>query len=249
MPTYADRAVVLRKLDYGEADRIYTLLTRDHGKVGAIAKGVRRSASRLASALELYACVDVQLATGHNLDVVTQVVRLPGPRLEADVERTAHAALIAEVADRVTEDRHPVEGVYELTALALEDLARETEPRRASAYFLAQALELLGWAPNLSTCAVCDRALPAEPAGFTAAAGGFVCGACAGDVPGLIGVSPNALKVLRVAAAGEFELYRRLRLSPALLDEVEAVLEGQLEHNLDRRLKSLQYLKRLRTLG
>lgn len=249
MPTYGDQAVVLRKLDYGEADRIYTLLTRHHGKVGAIAKGVRRSASKLASALELYACVEVQLASGRNLDVVTQVVRMPGPRLEADVERTAHAALIAEVAERVTEDRHPVEGVYELTSLALEDLALEPEPRRSSAYFMAQALELLGWAPNLAQCAVCDRPLPPEPAGFAAAAGGFVCAACGHDVAGLLEVSPSALKVLRVAAAGDIRLYRRLRLEPALLDEVEAVLESQLEHNLDRRLRSLQYLRRLRALG
>ncbi len=249
MPTYGDQAVVLRKLDYGEADRIYTLLTRRHGKVGAIAKGVRRSASKLASALELYACVEVQLATGRNLDVLTQVVRVPGPRLEADVERTAHAAVIAEVADRVTEDRHPVEGVYELTSLALEDLARESQPQRSSAYFLAQALELLGWAPNLTSCAVCERALPPAPAGFAAAVGGFVCGACREGVPGLIEVSPNALKVLRVAAAGDIHLYRRLRLEGALLDEVEAVLEAQLEHNLERRLRSLQFLRRMRALG
>src|SRR3989442_13710881 len=108
LATYRDRAVVLRKLDYGEADRIYTLLTREHGKVGAIGRGVRRSTSRLGPSLELFAAIDVQLARGRNLDVITQVVRLPGPRIAADLERTAHAGLVAELADRVTEDRHPL---------------------------------------------------------------------------------------------------------------------------------------------
>ena len=144
--------------------------------------------------------------------------------------------------------RHPVEGVFELTSLALEDLAREPEPRRASAYFLAQALTLLGWAPGLASCAVCERPLPPEPAGFAAAADGFVCAACQAGVPGLLPVSPNGLKVLRVMAAGDISLYRRLRLEGVLLEEVEAVLEAQLEHHLDRRLKSLQFLRRLRSL-
>jgi hypothetical protein len=61
------------------------------------------------------------------------------------------------------------------------------------------------------------------------------------------GVSVAALKVLRVAAAGDIALYRRLKLEPSLLEEVEAVLEAQIEHHLDRRLKSLQFLRRMRS--
>src|SRR5215510_1918233 len=108
LTTYRDHAVILRKLDYGEADRIFTLLTRSHGKVGAIAKGVRRPESRLAPSLELYSHVDVLLAKGRGeLDVVAQVQRLPGTRMAGEVERMSHAALIAELAERVCEDRHP----------------------------------------------------------------------------------------------------------------------------------------------
>ena len=262
MTTYRDQAVVLRKLDYGEADRIYTLLTREHGKVGAIAKGVRKTSSRLAHALGLYAHVDVLLAHGRNLDVVAQASLLPGTRLAAEVERTAHAALIAELAERVTEDRHPVEGIYELTVLALEELAREAQPRRASAYFLSQALDLLGYAPQLSDCAACGQLLEPVPSAFSPAAGGFLCMDCAavsgGVNPGppesrqtfwgggMMLISVAALKVLRLMAAGEIGLYRRLRLEAAVLLEVETVLEAQLEHHLDRRLKSLQFLRSMR---
>ena len=252
MTTYRDQAVVLRKLDYGEADRIYTLLTREHGKVGAIAKGVRKTSSKLAHALGLYAHVDLLLAHGRNLDVVAQAALLPGARIAAEVERTAHAALIAELAERVTEDRHPVDGIYELTVLALEELARETQPRRASAYFLSQALELLGYAPQLSDCASCARPLEPVPSPFNPAAGGFVCMDCAesagGMSPGggMMLITVAALKVLRLIAAGDIALYRRLRLEPAVLLEVETVLEAQLEHHLDRRLKSLEFLRSMR---
>jgi DNA repair protein RecO (recombination protein O) len=242
--TYRDQAVVLRKLDYGEADRIYTLLTREHGKVGAIAKGVRRTTSKLASSLGLYSHVDVLLAHGRTLDVVAQASLLPGMRLAAEVERTAHAALIAELAERVTEDRHPVDGIYELTVFALEELARETQPRRASAYFLTQALDLLGYAPQLSDCAGCGRPLRPVETAFSPAAGGFLCMDCA--EPGMMLVSVAALKVLRLMAAGDIAMYRRLRLEPAVLLEVENVLEAQLEHHLDRRLKSLEFLRSIR---
>src|SRR3989475_10488393 len=109
LATYRDRAVVLRKLDYGEADRIFTLLTRTHGKVGAIAKGVRRPESKLGPSLELYGHVDVLLAKGRgDLAVVAQVQPIPGERIAGDLERMPHAALIAELAVRECADRHPV---------------------------------------------------------------------------------------------------------------------------------------------
>lgn len=244
MPTYRDEAIVLRKLDYGEADQIYTLLTRGHGKVGAIAKGVRRPNSRLAPALDLFARIDVLLASGRNLDVVAQAERLPGPRVEADPDLTAHAALVAELAERVTEDRHPLEGLYDLTSVALHDLAVEPDPRRATAWFLMQALELLGFGPQLQACASCERELAPAPAAFSAAAGGLLCDRCAD--PGWARLSVAAIKVLRVMQAGDARLYARLKLEGGLLQEVEDVLEAHLEHHLDRRLKSLRFLKQMR---
>ncbi len=245
LATYRDRAVVLRKLDYGEADRIFTLLTRTHGKVGAIAKGVRRPESKLGPSLELYGHVDVMLAKGRgDLDVVAQVQRMPGLRIAGDVERVSHAALIAELAERVCEDRHPVDGVYELTVMALDELARETDPRRASAYFLSAALDLLGYAPQLSDCAICGRPLSAKPAAFSAEAGGFLCDRCAQPTMALIPLA--AIKVLRLMASGDLDTYRRLRMDRPLIDAVEGVLTAQLEHHLDRRLKSLQFLHQMR---
>ncbi|HEX3509230.1 MAG TPA: DNA repair protein RecO [Candidatus Dormibacteraeota bacterium] len=245
MPTYRERAVVLRKLDYGEADRIFTFLTRTHGKVGAIAKGVRRQESKLGPSLELYGHVDLLLAKGRGeLDVVAQVQRLPGLRIPGDVEVMSHAALIAELAERVCEDRHPVDGVYELTVMALDELARETDPRRASAYFMMAALDLLGYAPQLAVCTSCEKPLPAKPAAFSAAAGGFLCDSCA--LPGMSRVPLAAIKVLRLMASGDIATYRRLKMDPMLLDAIEGVLTAQLEHHLDRRLKSLQFLHQMR---
>ena len=245
LATYRDQAVVLRKLDYGEADRIFTLLTRTHGKVGAIAKGVRRPESKLGPSLELYGHVDVLLAKGRgDLDVVAQVQRMPGLRIAGDVEVMSHAALIAELAERVCEDRHPVDGVYELAVMALDELARETDPRRASAYFMMAALDLLGYAPQLAACATCDRQLKAQPAAFSAEAGGVLCDQCALASMSLFPLA--AIKVLRLMASGDLDTYRRLKMDGALMGSIESVLTMQLEHHLDRRLKSLAFLHQMR---
>ncbi len=245
LATYRDRAVVLRKLDYGEADRIFTLLTREHGKVGAIAKGVRKPESKLGPSLELYGHVDVLLARGRGeLDVVAQVARVPGYRIEGDVERMAHAALIAELAERVCEDRHPIDGVYELAVASLDELARESDPRRASAWFLLTALDLLGYAPQLMSCVSCDKVLAAKPAAFSAEAGGFLCDRCA--MPSMDLVPVATIKVLRLMASGDVATYRRLKIEPSLMGSIEAVLQSQLEHHLDRRLKSLAFLHTMR---
>jgi len=235
--------VVLRKLDYGEADRIYTLLTRDHGKVGALARGVRRSTSRLSSALELFSQIDVELACGRSLDIVTQAVRLPGPRIGPDLERTAYAALVAEVADRVSEDRHPAEGVFELTVLALADLA-QGPPRPAAAWFLLAALDQLGYAPELGECIGCRTPLQDRPHLFSPAGGGFLCSTCAPQEA--VRVDAAVIKVLRIMARADIDLYRRLKLEPDLLADLERVLEAQLEHHLDRQLRSLRFLRQMR---
>jgi len=238
--------VVLRKLDYGEADRIFTLLTREHGKLGAIAKGVRKTSSKLASSLELFTRVEVQLATGRgSLDIITQAIRHPGPRIEADLERTSRASLVAELAERMTEDRHPQEHLYELTCWALAEIATDADPRRSAAYFIGAALDLMGYAPQLTECARCGRPLPDAAAAFSAAQGGFLCGA--DTDPAEPQVTPAAIKVLRVIMSGDLALYRRLKLSTSIMDEVDDVLAAQLEYHLDRQLNALRFLRRMRT--
>ena len=207
---------------------------------------MRRPESKLGPSLELYGHVDLLLARGRGeLDVVAQVERVPGYRIEGDVERMAHAALIAELAERVCEDRHPVDGVYDLAVMAMEELARESDPRRASAWFLLSALDLLGYAPQLMSCASCEKPLAAKPAAFSAEAGGFLCDQCA--LPAMEQVPLATIKVLRLMASGDLATYRRLKLDDTLMASLEGVLHTQLEYHLDRRLKSLAFLNTMRT--
>src|SRR5579864_2595824 len=120
MATYNDEGIVLRRIDYGEADRILTVLTRGHGKIGVMARGVRRSQSKLASRTDLFVRSHMQLAHGRGeLDVLAQAEPVGGLPRTADARRTACAALCAELTDRVLESHHADEEIFVLVADAL----------------------------------------------------------------------------------------------------------------------------------
>ena len=131
-----------------------------------------------------------------------------------------------------------------MTVSALDSLSREADFRRASAWFLMTALDLLGYAPQLFACATCARLLVAKPAAFSASAGGFLCDTCA--LPSMDLVPLSAIKVLRLMASGDLVTYRRLKIDGPLMGSIDGVLQSQLEHHLDRRLKSLAFLNSMR---
>jgi DNA repair protein RecO (recombination protein O) len=248
MPTYQADAIVLRRLDYGEADRIVTLLTREYGKLAAIAKGARRGKSRVSGSLDLFARSNMMLAKGRNLDVVAQVERRSDARhIAGDVQRTAYACLVTEVVDKVLEDRHPVDEIFDLVVRTLTNLnIVERSPRADAAWFLMRMLDVLGYQPQLQDCPGCGATLPEAAGWFSPLLGGVLCAGCGAHDQAGSPVSVNALKVLRLMAVGQAELYDRLRLSVELLHEIEQALEAQLEYHLDRHLKSLDFIRSIR---
>jgi len=248
VPVYTAEAVVLRKLDYGEADRILTLFTLERGKVSAIAKSVRKSRSKMSGQLDVFAHGRMQLAEGRSMDVVTSFQRLTDESLlAAELQRSAAAALVVEVADKVLEEHHPQP---ELFGLVRDALARLSAPgahaRMESLDFVMRLLAEIGYIPELQRCSVCGRDLAeADELGFSPLAGGVVGGRCL--EPGLVPlIGRRAVKILRVLAAGDRDLFLRLRLSDDDLAEVETALESQLEHHLDRQLKSIDFARRIR---
>ena len=167
--------------------------------------------------------------------------------ISGDLHRTAYACLVAEVADKVLEERHPVDDFFELVVTTIERLnVPQRSPRAESAWFVMRILDLLGYQPQLLDCAGCTQPLPEAAAWFSPLLGGILCRRCGAHDQAGSPVSVNGLKILRVMAAGDAALYDRVRLSPELLHEVEAALEAQLEYHLDRHLKSLEFIRGIR---
>jgi DNA repair protein RecO (recombination protein O) len=245
-------AIVLKRHDYGEADRILTLYTRDSGKVRAIAKAVRRIASRKSGHIELFTHTDVLLAEGRSLDVLTQAQTIePFAALREDLIRTTYAYHVAELVDRTIEDGEASPQIFELLRSTLDGLCRADDPSLVVRWFEVRFLGMLGYRPQLFACVRCGRDL--DPAGnaYDPAAGGVLCGedAAKASGSGSIALDPAAFRVLRFLQTRDLETSMRIEITPATRGVLERVLHGALHTVLERQLKSVEFLEGLRRVS
>jgi DNA repair protein RecO (recombination protein O) len=245
---YVTDAIVLTRFDYGEADRIMTLFTPSHGKLKAIAKGVRRTKSRLGGSLEPLAELRVALARGRTFDVVTQVqVSHAWLRLRDSLESTATAWYLAELADRSLEERHEAEGLYALLRRAYELLDAGMDSGRVARWYEMHLADEMGVRPEVDRCVECDRMLEAdEQFRWVPPLGGLLCSRCPGPPADRAGLSLEALKLLKAyqrldveALAGGWESQPGER-------EVEGAMRDFLRVALERDARSLQFLDEVR---
>ena len=150
---YKSEAVVIKRSDLGEADKILTVFTPHFGKLRVVAKGVRKVTSRLAGHVELFTRSQMLLAKARNLDIVTQSETVDAYRpLHEDLSRIAHASYVAELLDALTPDALENYPVYKLTVEALQLLSEEKDQDRVLRWFEMQFLSYMGYAPELSRC-------------------------------------------------------------------------------------------------
>jgi DNA repair protein RecO (recombination protein O) len=241
-------AVVLRHADWGEADRLLTLYTRERGKVRAIAKGARKIRSRKAGHLEPFTRVTLQLARGHDLLIVTQADTLDAYLpIHEDLVKTGRAAYIVEILDRFTyEDESENPGIFRLLTEALARLAQETDPWLAIRYYEVQLLDLLGYRPHLFECAKCGREIRAEDQFFSAAQGGVLCPACGAGMTGAWSISMEALKYLRHYQRSDYAAAIRAQPTSEIQGQVEAILLRYVTYLLERSLNSPAFIDQVK---
>jgi DNA repair protein RecO len=246
---YVTDAIVLSRFDYGEADRIMTLLTPVHGKFKAIAKGVRRPTSRLGGSLEPLAELRVALARGRTFDVVTQVqVTHAWLRLRDSLESAATAWYLAELADRSLEERHEAEALYALLRRAYELLDAGMDSGRVARWYEMHLADELGVRPEVDRCVECDRMLEADESfRWVPPLGGVLCSRCPGPSAERAGLSVEALKLLKAYQRLDVEALAALRLPPAVEREVEAAMRDFLRVSLERDARSLEFLDEVRS--
>lgn len=242
--SYRDEAIVLHTHKLGEADRIITLLTREHGQVRAVAKGVRKTNSRFGAHLEPFSVVDIQLHNGKTFDIVTQVMTITshGAALAADYDLYTRGSVMLETAQRLTSDSADgAHAQYLLLVGGLHALAhRRYEPTLILNSYLLRSFAIAGWAPSFYDCASCGSEGPHSA--FSVPDGGAVCDLC--RPPGAGAPSPDALALMADLLSGDWgnaqarEGYAR--------GEVSDLVASYAQWHLERRLKSLQFTDRNR---
>jgi len=240
--------IVLRHADWGEADRLVTLLTRERGKLRTVAKGARRIKSRKAGHLEPFTHVALQLARGRDLPIITQAETIDAYLpLRDDLLRTGYAAYALELVDRFTyEDDTEATGLYRLLAETLGRIATEADPWLAVRFYEMRILEFLGFRPHLFRCANCRRELLAEDQFFSASMGGAICPRCGAGLPGLWPLSVAALKYLRHFQRSSYAEAARAHPAPEIQKEIETLMHGYFTYLLERALNTPGFLKSVR---
>jgi DNA repair protein RecO (recombination protein O) len=244
-PQYRDDAVVLRVQKLGESDRIITLLTRRHGRVRAVARGVRRTMSRFGARLEPFGHVDLQIAEGSSLHTISQAegIDLYGKRFFVDYPRYTAASAIAETAERLTPiEQEPALRLFQLTLGALRALADgEHATTLVLDAYLLRAMGVAGWAPALDACAVCGT--PGRHRAFSVPAGGCVCAGC--RPPGATYPAPATLELMSALMAGDWRVADPSE--PPQRRECSGLVAAHLQWHLERGLRSLPLVDRSST--
>jgi DNA repair protein RecO (recombination protein O) len=245
--TYRTEAIVLRRSDFGEADRLLTLFSREFGKIKAIAKAARKPQSRKTGHVELYMRTNFLIARGRDLDIVTQAEMVDGyPALREDLVRTTYAAYVVELLDRFTAEEDPHSGKYKLLADALAWLAASDNLLLAARYYELRLLGMAGFQPQLFNCVSCNEGIQEQEQFFSAELGGLLCPNCRQADRRAKLVTAAAVKVLRYLQTRNWETVKGLQLRRPLHTELEAVLHYYLTYILERNLKSIDFLHRLR---
>lgn len=242
---------MLRVHKLGEADRIITLLTRQHGRVRAVGKGVRRTSSKFGARLEPGSHIDVQLytrlspeqvpITGRGLEQVVQTESLGafGAQVANDYPRWTAASVICETAERLTEEGEPALRLYLLVVGALRALAeREHDAGLILDAFLIRAMTTSGWEPALLECAKCGE--PGPHVAFNVPAGGAVCDDC--RPPG--SARPQLATILLMAALLSGDWGSAEASGAAERRESSGLITAHLQWHLERSLRALPFVDR-----
>jgi len=244
---FRTEAVILRRQDFGEADRLLTLLTPEHGKLRAIAKGARKPIARKTGHVELYTLVDMLIARGRELHIVQQAeMKAPFLRLREDLLRGSYAAYLVELLDRFTAEQDPGRGEFRLLVQALGWLCNEDDPRLVARYYELRLLKLAGFAPALHTCAIGQEPLEPRDQFFSPVDGGVVCPDHRAGLDRGLPLSLTALKVLRHLQRQPWHAVRQLQVSGPLHQDLERVMHAYIGYLLEQRLQSVEFLRKLR---
>ena len=242
-------AVVLRHVDYGEADRMLTLYTRQMGKTRALAKGARKIASRKAGHIEPFTYVKLQLAQGRDMPLITQADTVDAYQpLRDDLILTSQASYVLELLDRFTyADEMENSALFLLLTDTLSRLAAKTDPWLVIRYYEIRLLDHLGFRPQLFECANCGREIKPEDQFFSFSAGGVICPRCAQGLRNLQNISVEALRYLRHFQRSSYADATRARPTPDVQQEVETLMQGYFTYLLERELNTPGFLKKIKS--
>lgn len=239
MATYKSKGIILKRTNLGEADRILTILTDNRGKIKVVAKGIRKTLSKLAGHLELFCLADLMIAEGKNLDLVTgaEIVKCYLP-LRKNLQAIHTACYLAEIIDRMLSEEESHPKIFQLFEDVLAEIPHQKDGQIIS-FFEINFLADQGYSPELSHCLKCHQKILPEGNSFSFKEGGLMCAKCQnGDRK----ISPQAIKVLRLFLSRNMQTVSKIKTSLPVIEEVRAICQNYLKYINQKEFKSERFL-------
>lgn len=244
---YRTEAVILRRHDFGEADKLLTIYTPWFGKMRVLAKGVRKPTSRKAGHVELFTHSRLLIAKGKSLDIVTQAETINAfLPIRVELALTSYSYYVAELVDRFTEDGEENRRLFDLLVNALSWLGDAEDTDLLLRYFELRLLDYCGYRPQLQQCVRCTQPLGGKAAFFSFEEGGVVCPDCGRGQRGCRDLSTQARATLLYLQSRDYSKCRRLKVEPSTRLELESMLRRYITYLLERSLKSVDFMDALR---
>ncbi len=243
MGLYKTEGVVLKSIDFGEADKIVTFYTSQQGKVRAVAKGGRRLKSGFGASLELLTYNDLTFYKSENRDLATlsqcKIQESFSP-LREDLEKIAYAFYLAELVSEMAQEANLP--LFNLLLKTLYLFREGYDKKILIQAFALQMLHLVGYKPSLETCLICKEKIKEQKdLKFSIFRGGIICSKCGGGKGRAI--SPPAVGIMRQFLKMEIEKIGRLKVPENIFQEIKGILNIYIHYHLEKRLKSLNFLE------
>ena len=260
--TYRTQAVILRRRDVGDADRVLTVFTPDRGKMELIGKGIRKTTSRKAGHLELFTHVSFLAAQARTWDIITEAQAIQSFRhLRTDLDTIGQASYVAELIDAFTQSEDENQLLWDLLLLVLRELDEgvetgrqgdgETGSARADSgvlmrWFELHLLGLVGFQPELFHCLNCGEDLQPVTNYLSIQDASIYCPRCGESRGGTEPIEVDVLKVLRYLQSRPWATVRNLTVRPVIMNRVESILYRTIITVLERQLKSVNFMRHMR---
>jgi len=234
--------IFIKRMNFGEADRILTILTERFGKIKAIAKGVRKLKSKLAGSLEPFMLLDLQLHEGKTFYIVTgSVIREEYLNIHNDLKKTSRAFYVGELIDKFLEEGHKSDKTWRVFDRALKAIEKN-DNQFLLRIFELQIIEASGFYPELYECVHCKNKLQPGENFWDAIEGGVICSSCQKIYHHGKRISDELIKILRLIDQNKFEIIEKLKLDKTVEQEAEEILSEYIQSILERDIKSKKFM-------
>ncbi|MBQ7705519.1 MAG: DNA repair protein RecO [Selenomonadaceae bacterium] len=245
MKSYKIEGVILRTTDFGDANRVVTIFTRDFGKIEVNAYGCRRAKNSLSGALQMFNLISAEVNHGAKLDTIKEadIIKFY-PNLTADLEKMSYAALFFEIVNRMTLPKFPEVGVYDLILKTLPTLD-ERNAKIAALIGIFQFMEFSGEQLNFFHCVHCGAEIETDAA-LSLTDGGAICPNCI-DAAGDILSYPNNLRetVFKIL---NFDWQQHLNFNLKEIDAAEKIILRYVQSIIGKELNAVKFIRQLENL-